>query len=46
MIRFFQFQTAVIDGAVNRFVHGAVSFLLLFPIRQAAVPFLSQSDSS
>ena len=42
----FQFQTAVIDGAVNRFVHGAVSFLLLFPIRQAAVPFLSQSDSS
>ena len=42
----FQFQTAVIDGTVNRFVHGAVSFLLLFPIRQAAVPFLSQSDSS
>ena len=42
----FQFQTAVIDGAVNRFVHGAVSFLLLFPIRQATVPFLLQSDSS
>ena len=42
----FQFQTAVIDGAVNRFVHGGVSFLLLFPIRQATVPFLLQSDSS
>ena len=46
MDAFFQSKTAVIDGAVNRFVHGAVSFLLLFPIRQATVPFLLQLDSS
>ena len=36
----FQYQAAVIDGAADCFIHGMIPFLLLFPIRQATVPFL------